>query len=257
MKVSIIVPAYNEERRIDRTLEAYSRFFEELRKNDLLDYEIIIVINNTKDKTEQIVKTYVKKNKRILYLNLVKGGKGYAIKEGFKDALKRSNDLIGFVDADMATKPEEYYNLIKKVNNVDGVIASRYIKGAIVKPRNTLARIFASRLFNALFRAVFLLPYKDTQCGAKVFKRKAIEGIVNDLGITQFAFDIDLIYKLRKKKFRIKEFPTIWADQKYQTINFWHSGPFMALAIIRLRILSSPLRRFVRIYDKFIGFIPK
>ena len=251
VRLSIIIPAYNEEKRITRTLDNYAKFF--LKK--IRDFEIIVVLNGCKDNTLGILKKFSKKNKMIKYLNFKQAiGKGGAIVEGFK---KARGNLIGFVDADMATKPEEYYNLIKKVNNVDGVIASRYIKGAIVKPRNTLARIFASRLFNALFRAVFLLPYKDTQCGAKVFKRKAIEGIVNDLGITQFAFDIDLIYKLRKKKFRIKEVPTIWADQKYQTINFWHSGPFMALAIIRLRILSSPLRRFVRIYDKFIGFIPK
>ena len=87
MKISIIIPAYNEEKRIGNTLQVYSAYFESIRKLKSLDYEILVSINNTTDKTLEIVKKFQKKDKRIIYLNLPKGGKGYAIIEGFKDAL--------------------------------------------------------------------------------------------------------------------------------------------------------------------------
>lgn len=257
MRVSIIIPAYNEEKRIGRTLESYSYYFESLRKEKSLDYEILVVINNTSDNTEKIVISHKKLNSRIRYLNLKRGGKGYAIIEGFKDSLKRPNDLIGFVDADLATKPDAFYSLIKNIGNSGGVIASRYMSKSVVSPKNTLPRILASRVFNSLIRALFLMPYRDTQCGAKLFSRNAIKSISNFMGMTKWAFDVELIYRVRHLGFKVREIPTVWSDRNYSTINFWQSGPFMALAIIRLRILASPLRRFIRVYDKFIGFIPK
>ena len=256
-KVSIVIPAYNEEKRIGKTLETYSNYFERLRKKRELDYEILIVINNTTDKTEYIVKAWRKKNKKIRYLNLIRGGKGYALIEGFKDALKRDNNLIGFVDADMATSPEYFYDLIKFIDVYDGVIASRYMKGSIIEPKPTIQRLIAKRIFNFLIRIVLFLPYRDTQCGAKIFKRYALEKVLQDISMSQWAFDVDLLYSLKKIGFRIKEIPTKWSDKEYSKINFWKAGPWMALGVIRLRMINSPLKKFVRIYDKFLGFVPK
>lgn len=250
------MPAYNEEKRIDNTLEAYSNYFEELRKNKELDYEILVVINNTKDRTEEIVKKYNKKNNQIKYLNFKQGGKGFAITEGFKDALKRNNSLIGFVDADLATTPEAFHYLIKNMsNNCDGAIASRYIKGSIVKPKPTIQRIITSRIFNFFIRTLLFMPYRDTQCGAKIFKRKAIERTLPSLSMSKWAFDVDLIYRLRRLGYKIKEFRTTWSDMKYSKINFLSAGPWMALGVIRLRLLNSPLKDFIRIYDKLLNRI--
>ena len=246
------MPAYNEEKRIGNTLEAYSKYFNPLAKQKKINYEILVVINNTTDSTEEIVKRHKKKNKHIKYLNFKKGGKGFAIIKGFKDALKRKNNLIGFVDADLATPPQAFDYLIKNLKNKDGVIASRYIKGSIVNPKPTIQRLFVSRVFNMMVRAVLLIPYKDTQCGAKLFKKRAIKKVLPKLKLSQWAFDVDLLYTLKKQCFKIKETPTIWSDQKYSKINFFKAAPFMALGVIRLRILDSPFKRFIRIYDKFI-----
>ena len=251
MKISITIPAYNEEKRIGKTLKTYSTYFEELRKDKKLDYEILVVINNTTDKTENIVKKFVKTNKRIKYLNLKSGGKGYAVVEGFKDSLKRKNDLVGFVDADMATSPEEYYKLITELKNCDGVIASRYVKNAVIKPRPSISRLIAKRMFNFLVRGILFLPYNDTQCGAKIFKREAISKVVNLITMSKWAFDVDLLYTLRKKGFKVKEIPTVWVDKEYSKINFWSAGPWMALGVIRLRLLDSRLKRIVLLYNKF------
>ena len=94
MKISIIIPAHNEEKRISKTLEEYLKFFEKLKKEKILDFEILIVLNACTDSSLDIVKKYEKLHKEIRYLNFKKGGKGFAITEGFKDALKRENDLI-------------------------------------------------------------------------------------------------------------------------------------------------------------------
>ncbi len=203
MNFAAIIPAYNEEKRIGRTLENYSNYFEKIRKNDGLDYQILVVINNTHDGTEDIVKTWHKKNKRISYLNLKEGGKGNAIINGFEKATKENFDLIGFVDADMSTKPNYFYELIKNIKNYDGIIASRYINGAKVKPKQQIKRMIVSRVGNLIIRTLFLIPYRDTQCGAKIFKKAALKKVLPSLGITNWAFDVDLIYQLKKQKLMI------------------------------------------------------
>jgi len=256
-KISIVMPAHNEEKRIGKTLDKYSEYFEIQRKRKKVNYEILVVINNTTDKTEDIVKSVQKKNKRINYLNLKPGGKGFAVISGFKDALKKDYDLIGFVDADMATSPEEYWKLIENIGKYDGIIADRYMKGSKVFPHPTMQRFLARKVFNFVIRSFLLLPLNDTQCGAKIFKKRVLEKVMPLLTMSQWAFDVELLYALRNEGFKIKAFPTIWIDKEYSKINFWQAGPWMALGVMRLRILNSPFRRFIKIYDKFIGFIPK
>jgi len=256
MKISIIIPAHDEEKRIGGTLKAYSDYFESLRKKGILNYELLIVINNTKDKTETIVLKFQKRNKNIKYLNFKQSGKGFAIIEGFKEALKdKSNGLIGFVDADNATSPEFYYDLIKNIGNSDGIMASRYLRNSIVMPKQSFKRIVVSRIFNFLIRILFLMPYADTQCGAKIFRKEAVGRIINKIGITRWAFDIDLLYQLRKENFKIREFPTVWSDKEYSKLNVKKAGVGMVLAVIRLRLLNSPMKDFVRFYDKMPNWL--
>jgi len=249
--ISIVIPIRNEEKRIGPTLEAYGKFFSLKKRKEKLDYEIIVVINNTQDSTPEIVKKWSKKYKKIRALNFEQGGKGFALIEGFKESLKnKKSELIGFVDGDMATTPEAFYDLIVNFGDDDGIIASRYIAGAHVDPKQSFQRIFVSRIFNLLIKTLFLMPYKDTQCGAKIFKREVIESVVNDLSLSLWAFDVDLLYNVRKRCFKVREFPTVWSDKAYSTIKFTKAGPRMALSIIRLRIINSPFKSFIRLYNK-------
>ena len=256
-KVSIIIPAYNEEKRIGETLNSNLNFFKNLKKNKILDFEIIAVVNGSSDKTLEIVKNLAKKNKELKYLNLKRGAKGYAVIEGFKEALKSDSNLIGFKDADMATKPEEYYNLIKKIGNYDGIIASRYIKGAIINPKPTPERIIASRIFNFFIRIILGLRFKDTQCGAKLFKRNALEKTIPKLTFSQLAFDVDILYNMEKLGLKIREIPTIWSDEEYSKVNFVKSGPWMALAVLRLRLINSSFKGLIKFYDKLVDRLLK
>jgi len=243
-KLIIVIPAHNEERRIGQTLREYLDFFKKVKT---ISVEIIVVLNACSDRTKEVVQKY--KCKELKILEFKRGGKGFAVLEGFKEALRSKSDIIGFVDADMATTPADYYRLYKSLGNSDGVIADRYIKGAVLNPEPTLQRRIVSRMYNAVIRAMFMLPYRDTQCGAKLFKRLAVESIISKIGMTKWAFDVELIYKMTKSGFHIKPVATTWSDKEYSTVNVLSAGPMMVLGIVRLRILHSPFRRAIRVYD--------
>lgn len=248
MKVSIIMPAYNEEKRIGRTLEKYSEFF----KNKDTEIDFLVVINATTDRTEEVVKTVQKKDRRIRYLNLKKGGKGYAVIEGFKDSLKKDFDLIGFVDADNATPPEAFYDLIANIGNADGILASRYLPGSKLYPPMTFRRTIVGKTFHSLVRILFFMPYKDTQCGAKLFSRRAAALAANKVGMTQWAFDIEMLYEIHRRGMKIKEIPTIWREVEGSKLKVVKTSIQMFLAVIQLRMIKSRYRRILKPFGKLI-----
>lgn len=251
--ISIVIPAYNEEKRIGKILENYSLFFEEKKKKkEISDFEILVVINGTKDKTEEVVKQFSKKYKEIRFLNFKQGGKGFAITEGFKDALQnKENKIIGFVDGDMSTPPEAYYDLIKKIDGYDGIIANRWDKKSIVTPKQSGFRRFISRGYNFIVRTFFLFSYPDTQCGAKLFKREILENNIKKLVTSNWGFDIALLYCLKKESHaRIKSIPTIWHDAVGSHVNLKRTPLMMFASCTRLRLIHSPFRFFVKFYRK-------
>ena len=245
MNLSIIIPAYNEEKRISRTLEAYCEFFSKRFNKNV---EIIVVPNGCTDKTAGVVAAYMKKYPILTYYEF-KGriGKGGAIIEGFK---KAKGDFVGYVDADLATPPEAFYDLIENINGHDGIIASRWIKGSVISKKQPIRRIIASRVFNTMVRILFWMNFRDTQCGAKLFTKKAIDDVKNELGITQFSFDIDLLYRLKVKGYKIIEIPTTWHDQEKSTLVLKKTIPNMFFSILRLRLLYSKFKFIVNTYDK-------
>ncbi len=250
IKLSIIIPAYNEEFRIINTLNSYYNFFYEIYKNN---FEIIVVANNCKDKTTLIVKKFMENKKQVKLLDIVTNvGKGGAIIEGFNIA---KGELLGFVDADNSTKPEAFNDLILNIKNNDGIIASRWMKKSKVSPKQSLKRRIASRTFNILIRLLFKIKLSDTQCGAKLFKKEAIKNVIYKLGITRWAFDIDLLYLLKRNNFKIIEIPTVWSDAPGSNLNVRKASFEMFLAIIRLRFIYSPFKFIVKLYDKIMVWL--
>lgn len=250
-KTCIVIPAYNEEKRIGATLESYQRFFSELKKEKKIDYEILIVLNACRDRTIEIVRRFSKKNKEIKFLEFEQGGKGFAITEGFKDAVRKDFELIGFVDADMATPPEAFYDMIKFLRsnkNYAGVIANRWDKRSRIKTRQTLLRRFVSRGFNVIVRTLFFIPSRDTQCGAKLFRKELLKKIIPRLGASEWSFDVDLLFYSRRERGKIKSIPTIWEDKRGSKIDLKKTPLKMFMSVIRLRLVHSPLKFVVRFY---------
>jgi glycosyltransferase involved in cell wall biosynthesis len=173
MKLSLVIPAYNEEKRIKKTLLDYDQFLQ----SNYECYEIIVVCDGCYDQTPLIVKNYSKTNNKIKLLEFEhRLGKGGGIIEGFKHA---EGEIIGFTDADGATNPFEYQKLINSViKGVDVAIGSRRVKGARITVHQSSEREFVSKIFNILVKIIFSLEVNDTQCGCKVFKEEVVKKIL-------------------------------------------------------------------------------
>ena len=248
MKLSIVIPAYNEESRIRPTLDAYTSYFGS-RYGD--EVELIVVVNGSRDRTEEIVRAVAEKNPQVkLIVEPRPIGKGGAIIRGFKVA---AGERVGFVDADNATQPDAFNDLVEHIGDAGAVIASRYIPGAKVSPRQPPARRIASRFFNTLVRLLFGLRISDTQCGAKLLRGDALRAVLPHLGLTRWAFDVDLLFQLRRLGYRIAEVPTTWSEPGGSKLKIGRTSLEMFVAICRLRLLYSPLRWIVTVYDVTIG----
>lgn len=209
--ICIIIPAYNEEDRIEKTLKAYLEYFREV---DYIDLTLLVVANNCSDRTVEICKKQQKINdKKIQLINLIRGGKGFAVKKGFEKALKTEYDLIGFVDADMATLPQHFHDLIIASDGHDGAIASRYCKGAFLPGKSSFIRKMSGNLFNWIIKKRFNFSFEDTQCGAKIFTYDTVKAVTPDMHENKWYFDIELLYLCTINDKDINEIPTVWIDQ--------------------------------------------
>ncbi len=245
-KVIIVIPAFNEEKRIGETLKKYFRFYKDLKENGILDFEIIVVLNACTDNTRGVVSEFECDELKII--EFVQGGKGFAIIEGFKQALKEDADLIGFIDADCSTPPEAFQELVRNIKSADGAIANRWDKKSKIKVSQTFLRQFISRGFNVIVRSFFFFPHRDTQCGAKLFRRELLEKIVPRLGSSEWSFDVDLLFYARREGAWIKSIPTLWEDKRGSKVNLKVTPIKMFLSVVRLRLIHSPFRFFVEIY---------
>lgn len=248
-RIGIVIPAHNEEKRIRKTLEEYNSYFKKKNKIDKIKYTILVVINNTKDKTEQIVREFTKKTNIVSYVNLKLGGKGYAVTEGFKYFIEKKYDIVGFVDADLSTSPHSFYDLIYNIGDYSAIVGNRWSSKSLISKKQTLIRRFASRVFNNLVKFLFFMKYQDTQCGAKVFKTNDLKNIVAEIFITQWAFDVNLLYLYKKNKLKVLEFPTVWNDRDFSNIDTIRASIKMFCGILRLRLVYSPFKFILRAYD--------
>lgn len=248
MTVSLIIPAHNEQARIGRMLDSYLPFFTRRYGRDI---EIIVVVNGSTDDTAAVVGRYADGFPQLRCI-VEPGaiGKGGALILGFREA---RGDLVGFVDADGSTPPAAFQDLIDRIGDADVAVASRWCRGATVSPPQPLARRIASRVFNLMTRLFFGLRLTDTQCGAKLMKRAALVPILGSLGITRWAFDVDLLFQMHRAGRIIVEIPTEWHDVAGSKIDILPASAEMAVAIVRLRLLYSPFRWIVGLYDRLVG----
>lgn len=231
MKIALIIPAYNEEQRIRKTILMYADFFAH-KKDVVITY--IIALNGCTDNTINVVSELRSAIPDLVLLDIPQAGKGHAIKAGFSYALAHdvTFDAIGFVDADGATVPAAYYDLIVQLDGIDGVIASRYMPGAQITPERPLIKRWGSKLvYEPLVWLLLGLSYYDLQCGAKLFRRSVIARIIAQLTIAQWAFDIELLYLCKRYGFTIKEVPTLWHDQAGSKLKIMRGGIRMLSAL--------------------------
>lgn len=215
IKLSVIIPAYNEGERITKTLESVNEYL----KKQNYDYEIIVVANNCTDNTDEVVKREQQHINNLKLLDLGPGvpGKGGAVKEGF---LKAQGQYIMFMDADNATKINEldhFWPQIEKGYNV--VIGSRDIEGAKLDKAQPWYKELAGKMGNILIQIVAVPGVHDTQCGFKLFSKEAVDKIFNVQKLGGWGFDIEVLALARQYGFKIAEEPVTWHDMAGSKVN--------------------------------------
>jgi glycosyltransferase involved in cell wall biosynthesis len=238
----LLIPAYNEEARIEPVLRDYARFFKE---NYSGKFQMVVILNGCRDNTLVVVQRTAKDFFSVSYLDFPEAiGKGGALIEGLK--LAPFADFIGYVDADGATPPQAFLDLVKKIGAADCVIGSRWLPGAVIHQSQAGNRQFASRVFHGIVQLLFWMNIRDTQCGAKVMKRAVVEKIHPTLRIADMAFDINLLYSMKRAGFRILEVPTEWTDQAGSKVALGRSSLTMFLSVVRVRLIYSPFYKLLR-----------
>ena len=235
--VLLLIPAYNEEKRIEPVLRDYGRYFQQEYQGK---FQLVVVLNGCTDNTLGVVQRVAKDFPSVGWLEFKDPiNKGGALIEGLK--LAPLSDFIGYVDADGATPPRAFLDLIKHIDGFDCVIGSRWVPGAVLHQEQSGKRQFASRVFHFIVQIFFWMNIRDTQCGAKLMRREAIEKIHPSLRIADMAFDINLLYSLKKAGYRILEVPTEWTDKVGSKVVLGNTSISMLLSVIRIRLMYWPL----------------
>lgn len=234
----ILIPAYNEEARIEPVLRDYAAFF---GKNYSGKFQIVVVLNGCRDNTLGVVQKVAADFPVIRALEFPAPiGKGGALIEGLKLAMHA--DFIGYADADGATAPAAFMELVKHISGTDCVIGSRWLPESIMHQEQPTLRRVASRTFHFIVELLFWMHIKDTQCPCKLMRREVVEKIHPALRIADLAFDVNLLVSIKRAGFKILEVPIEWTDKIGSKVSasLFRSSLTMFLSVVRVRLIYWP-----------------
>jgi glycosyltransferase involved in cell wall biosynthesis len=224
MNLSIIIPAYNEEKRAKATLEHLIEKFNE-------SCEILIVSEST-DKTNAIVTEFSEAAPFVKLVTSAKRlGKGGAFKKGFENSRGK---IVMLLDSDLPVLISDVENVISSIGEVDVAVASREIEGTRIVVYPPLIRVFAGKVFSKLFNLLFGLHVKDTQCGCKAFKREVLEKVLPVVESNGFEFDAELLFRCKKAAYTIKEVPVNWSYKPDSKLNLLKDTISMGKGVLKL-----------------------
>jgi len=207
VRLSVIIPAYNEENRLPKTLEAGDEYL----RGQSYEYEILVVNGGSADRTGEVVRSMMDEIKNLRMVDVENRGKGYAVRQGM---LQAKGEYRVFMDADNATSIDHVEKMWPEfANGYDVVIGSRDVKGAVIAVPQVWWRRRLGDVFNLIVQFCSgLWGMWDTQCGFKGFTKKAGEQIFSKARIDGWAFDVEVLMLARKYKYRIKEIPVTWVN---------------------------------------------
>jgi dolichyl-phosphate beta-glucosyltransferase len=227
---SIIIPAYNEGARLDATLNKVLRYVGQQK----WDAEVIVVNDGSSDNTVAIVQTHMQKNSTLRLLeNPGNRGKGYSVRNGMMNA---RGEVLLFSDADLSSPIEEAPKLLAAIaEGADVAIGSRWMQSELQTQRQPLYRQFFGRIFNLMLRLILGLQFKDTQCGFKVFTRRAAQAIFPQQKIERWGFDPEILYLAKNYGFKVVEVPVAWAHSTGTRISPLRDGTRMVIEMLKIR----------------------
>jgi len=212
MFLSVVIPAYNEEKRLPATLSKVRDYLSRQK----YEWEVLIVNDGSKDNTSAVVSDLIKDWDRFKLIdNQQNQGKGGVVKQGMLEA---KGEWRLFMDADNSTDVSEVEKLWPFKENFEIIIGSRYLDKDSIKVKQPLMRRMVSRFGNWLIRILLGINMADTQCGFKLFSAKAAGDIFPKQTIMRWGFDMEVLAIARKKGYEIKEVAVDWYDAKDSTV---------------------------------------
>lgn len=226
MKLSVVIPAYNESGVIAVTLEKSLAYCQLYWSHD---YEVIVVNDGSTDGTEDLVKRF----SEVSLINLtVNSGKGAAVRTGL---LAAKGDRILFLDADFSTSIEQLEFFRPYWDAYDIVIGSRAVSGAKVAVAQNILKRTLGRLGNSFIQLILLPGIQDTQCGFKLFKRSILP-VAAELKRDDWSFDFELLFLASRQGLTIKEVPVVWVNNFDSKVTAWsYLTTLMSVFSVRLQ----------------------
>ncbi len=231
MDISVVIPAYNEEKVILKTIEEVKEFL----KENFDIFEIVIVDDYSSDKTLNIISSI--KDIKVIH-NSKNHGKGYAVTQG---VLETKGDYILFMDADSSTNILELKKLLEYKDKYDLIIGSRGLEESDIKIKQNIFKVVLGRLGNLLIRLMIVPGIHDTQCGFKLFNNKGRE-LFKKLTINEWGFDFELLFLAKKYNLSIKEVPVIWLNNEDSKVK-WYDYFLTLLEVFKIRLYNL-LRKY-------------
>lgn len=235
--LSVVVPAYNEEERLPRTLARLHEYY----SAQPYSFEAIIVSDGSADGTNKLVEEFARTHPHFRLLGYSPNrGKGYAVRRGIEEA---TGELILFCDADLATPQEETEKLLAEMaKGADVAIGSRPLRESNLEIHQPFYREMLGRFFNKLVQWLAIRGIEDTQCGFKMFTQPAAKEIFRRCELDGFGFDFESLMIARDLGYRIAEVPIRWSHQDGSKVILMRDGPRMLRDLVKLRMAGKRRR---------------
>jgi glycosyltransferase involved in cell wall biosynthesis len=228
--LSVVIPAYNEVARVSSTLLQIVEFLDARGQ----PYEILVVDDGSTDATAACIEEFSRSHGRVRLVRCpANRGKGAAVRTGM---LLAQGEYLLFTDADLSAPIAELDRLLEPVENgYDVAFGSRALKREWITIHQTGFRESAGKLFNLALRTITGLPFQDTQCGFKVFRKQAAQHLFARQTIDRFGFDGEVLYLARKFGYRLIEVPVHWAHREGSKVHLLRDGLRMAADLLKVR----------------------
>ena len=228
-ELSIVIPSYNEEARLPASLEKIAAYIRVRKPNT----EVIVVDDGSTDRTAAVAEAWCGRIPQLrIVANGVNRGKGFSVRHG---SLEACGEVVLFTDADLSSPIEEGEKLLAALASHDVAIGSRAVDRSLIEVRESLFREFAGIIFNRIVRVILRLPFVDTQCGFKAFRRERCRIIFEQQTIERFGFDPELLYLARHHGLSIAEVPVRWAHSPATKVSMLRDSVQMFLDVLVIR----------------------
>ncbi len=231
--VDIVIPVYNEERQLPRSLLILSQFLKEGLPNP---WRIVIVDNGSTDQTLSVAEMLSQKYSGVTFVHIPQKGRGRALRHAW---LESTADIVSYMDVDLSSNLSQFPKLVQAIEEGSPIaVGSRLSKGAHVK--RSLSRELVSRVYNLLIRSIFFTPFHDAQCGFKALTRATAHALVPLIRDNNWFFDSELLIIASKRGFKIKEIPVEWVEDPDTRVRVMSTAWEDLKGLLRLRFGGIP-----------------